>query len=172
MSLLWLFTQCFRAHSPNAAERVASAQNPPIAKLKAELPTSIVALLCAEERERRPNRMLGHFQGEFFLMSAEQPRHWVEKIEKTGPLSNRPFERKSSKGRQSRSTGYPRDFGSIVVGTKPSGRTVDSNKQINYKYIATDEKPSHHITVGLAWAPLIKLESVESCALNRFMAVR
>ena len=64
-----------------------------------------------------------------------------------------PFERKSSsikaRRRQSRSTGFARDFGWIVAGTKPSGRTLDL---YIYIYIANGESPSQHVTVGLAEA--------------------
>ena len=73
---------------------------------------------------------------------------WVKK-QKTGLLHRHPFERKSlsikAKGRQSRSTGFAREFGWIVAGTNPSGRTLDL-------YIANDESPSQNVTVGLAEA--------------------
>ena len=94
---------------------------------KAELRTSMVDLLCVTDGERRPLQAL---PGRVFLKGQlhMQPRHWVKKEQACW----RPFERKSSsikvKGRQSRSTA--RDFGSIVVGIKPRGRTVDSNKYI------------------------------------------
>ena len=62
------------------------------------------------------------------LRAAEHPIQLVKK-QRTGLMTRHPFERKSSsikaKRKQSRRTGFARDFGSIVVGTKPSGRTLD-----------------------------------------------
>ena len=75
------------------------------------------------------------------------------KKQRTGLLHRHPFERRSSsikaRRRQSRSTGFARDFGWIVAGTKPSGRTLDL---YIYIYIANGESPSQHVTVGLAEA--------------------
>ena len=84
--------------------------------------------------------------------AAEHLMQWVKK-QRSGLLNRDSFERKSSsikaKGRQSRSTGFARDFGWIIAGTKPSGRTLDL---YIYIYIANDKSPSQHITVGLAKA--------------------
>ena len=67
-------------------------------------------------------------QIEFVSKGSWTPMQWGKK-QRTGLLNRHPFERKSSsikaKGRQSHSTGFARDFGSIVAGTKPSGRTLD-----------------------------------------------
>ena len=60
--------------------------------------------------------------------AAEHPVQWGKK-RRTGLLHRHPFERRSSsikaRRRQSRSTGFARDFGWVVAGTKPSGRTLD-----------------------------------------------
>ena len=91
-------------------------------------------------------------QIEFVSKGSWTPIQWGKK-QRTGLLNRHPFERKSSsikaKGRQSHSTGFARDFGSIVAGTKPSGRTLDL---YIYIYIANHESPSQHVTVGLAEA--------------------
>ena len=95
---------------------------------------------------------------------------WGRK-QRTGLLNQHPFERKSSsfkaKGRQSHSTGFARDFGWIVAGTKPSGRTLDL---YIYIYISRMTKnPSQHVTVGLAEArPKYQklLEIEKECALR------
>ena len=76
---------------------------------------------------------------------------WVKK-QKTGLLHRHPFERNSlsfkAKGRQCRSAGFARDFGLDRRGHKAKW----SDARFIYIYIANDESPSQHVTVGLAEA--------------------
>ena len=121
-------------------------------KSKAEFQTPIVDFLCVKvlRRVKKDRTFAKKFKSSLSQRAGEHPMQWVKK-QRTGGLEQASFERKSSSskanGRQSRSTGFARDFGWIVAGTKPSGRTLDL-----YIYIANDESPSQHVTVGLAEA--------------------
>ena len=87
-------------------------------------------LVCEslETGKERQNACQKKFRSSLPERAAEHPLQWVKK-QRTGLLKRHPFENKSSsiraKGRQSRSTGFARDFGSIVAGTRPRGRTLD-----------------------------------------------
>ena len=115
--------------------RRSMAKNPP--KSKAEL-WSRRPLVCGR-RGKKARTLVGALPGRVFLKGQLHNRGtgWKKEIKRTSLLCRRPFERKSSsikfKGRQSRSTGFARDFGSIVAGTKPSGRTVDSNIYLEWR---------------------------------------
>ena len=118
--------------------RRSMANNPP--KSKAELWTSIVdlELLCAEDGEKKTRTLVGAHPGWVFLKSQLHNRGTGWKNLKNRPLAHAPVREEiigqlamSKEGMQSRSTGFAWDFGSIVAGTKPSGRTVDSNKYIS-----------------------------------------
>ena len=89
---------------------------------------TLVALV-SERRVKKDRTLVEKIQTVLSqLRAAEHPIQLVKK-QRTGRMHRHPFERKSpsikAKGKQSRSTGFARDFGSIVVGTKPSGRTLD-----------------------------------------------
>ena len=103
-------------------------QRPP--KSKAEFRMPIVDFLCVKvlRRVKKDRTLVKKLRSSLSQRAAEHPMQWVKK-QRTGLLNRHPFERKSSsiraKGRQSRSTGFARDFGSIVAGTRPIGRTLD-----------------------------------------------
>ena len=107
------------------------------------------SLVC-ERRVKKDRTLVEKIQIKLVSKGSWTPDE-VSEERKNRALAHVPFrsERKSSsikaKGGQSRSTGFARDFGSIIAGTKPSGRTLDL-------YIANDESPSQHVTVGWALA--------------------
>ena len=102
----WLVSQCSRVHSPNSAKRIAS-----------------ISCACKTGKEG-PSACLGIFRASFCQkVSCKLFRGTGRKsaIE----LPTRPFKKKKienlkikRKASRSRSTGFARDFGSIVAGTK------------------------------------------------------
>ena len=123
----WLFSQCFPAPSPNTVERSQSINGHQSRKRNFGRQSSIS---CVCERRVKKDKTLVEksWSNLSQLRAAEHPMQRVKK-QRTGLLHRHPVERNSSsikaKGRQCRSTGFSRDFGSIVAGTKPSGRTLD-----------------------------------------------
>ena len=76
---LWLFTQCFRAHSPNPAERIASI-NWPIThqsrKRNFGRQSSTSSSCVRKAGKERQNASRGTFSARFSERPAAQPRHW------------------------------------------------------------------------------------------------
>ena len=106
------------------------------------------------ERTAKKDRMLVEkSRSSLSQRAAEHLMQWVKK-QKTWLLHRHSFERKSLSMQSQRKAkskyGICAGFGWIVAGTKPSGRTLDL--YIYIIYIANDESPSQHVTVGLAEA--------------------
>ena len=127
-------------------------QRPPKSKAEFRDRTPIADFLCVKvlRRVKKDRTLVKKIRSSL----SQRAMQWGKK-QRSVLLKRHTFERKSSsikaKGRHSHSTGFARDFGSIVSGTKPSGRTLDLYIYI-YIYIANGESPSQHVTVGLAEA--------------------
>ena len=149
-SSYWLFSRCFHAPSPNTTERSQSINGHQSRKRNFGRQSSIS---CAWKKGKDRQNACRKNPDRVCLKGQLNTRCNGWRNKKTGLFHRHPFERKSlpikAKGRQSRSTGFARVLVWIVAGTKPSGRTLDL---YIYIYIANDESPSQHVTVGLAEA--------------------
>ena len=119
-------------------------------------------------RGKKARTLLGALPGR--ERPAAQPST-VGKNLKNRPLTHAPVREEiivnqsPLKGRQSRSTELARDCGSIVVGTKPRGRTVDSNiandeKRVNTKLCGSLSRPNNP-------HPLTQVASLNVCRFRQ-----
>ena len=122
-------------------------QRPPKSKAEFRDRTPIADFLCVKvlRRVKKDRTLVKKIRSSL----SQRAMQWGKK-QRSVLLKRHTFERKSSsikaKGRHSHSTGFARDFGSIVSGTSQAvGRSI-----YIYIYIANGESPSQHVTVGLA----------------------
>ena len=146
----WLFSRCFHSPSPNTTERSQSING---TKVESGISDAKRRSLVRERRVKKDRMLVEKIQIEFVSKGSWTPDAVGEETKKkTGLLHRQPFERKSlsikAKGRQSRSTGFARDFGLDRRGHKAKR----SDARFVYIYIANGESPSQHVTVGLAEA--------------------
>ena len=145
----WLFSQCFRAPSPNTTEWSQSINGHQSRKRNFG-PQSSISCAWKKGKERQ-NACRKKSRSSFSQRAAEHPMQWVKK-QKTGLLHRHPFERKSlsfkAKGRQCRSTGFARNFGLDRHGHKAKW----SDARFIYIYIYRQSRKSESTrNCGARW---------------------